>query len=137
MKTLFEPQHKVFWGARMLTWEFNDPYLFYDRQILSWAHCWLTGSFKIKCSPKNPATADSVAELHFLLLSVNFISECLFWCIWDIPFHFQLLSKWPLRSISIYQNSYSLQYKYLHALKILSKNKQYNFNEHESDRTIP
>ena len=32
---------------------------------------------------------------------------------------------------------FSLQYKYLYAQKILSKNKQYNFNEHESDWTIP
>ena len=38
--------------------------------------------------PINSAAADPVAELHFLLLSVNFIGEFLFWYTSDFTIRF-------------------------------------------------
>ena len=92
-------------STRMIKRRLLWPTFFDDRQFRSCQLCAdKQGGFKIKCSSKNSAATDPVAELHFLLLSVNFIR--VFVLVYP-RFHslFIFFTQYSLGGKSIYQYS--------------------------------
>ena len=101
-------------SPRMIKGDFYDPHFWRQTIFVLSTLCWLTRRFQNQMLLKKFCSVRSVAELHFLLLSVNFIR--VFVLVYP-RFHssFIFFSQYSLRDKSIYQCSVYMYYKFLQA----------------------